>query len=223
MNDFKLLIEETVLLNKQPAIIVCHSMGCLFSYTFLKQQDELWKTEYIRAYIVLAAPFGGNFKYMYSYIGDDDWPATMSKAIRIPERTFSSTAFLMPYTRAFENDALIRTPTRNYTVADYRDFFAAMDYPNAYEQRLDTENILEDELTSPGNFPVVCVGGVGVRSMESVTFSGELARGAQYTINYGDGDGILNTKGMKECLKFRQGASNFTYQGKLLRIKCILI
>ena len=221
MANFKALIEETVALNKRPAVLVCHSMGCLFSYRFLADQSDQWKKEYVKGWVVVGAPFGGNFKYMYSFIGDDDWPATISKKIRIPERTFSSTTFLMPAGRAFGGDVLVRTPRKNYTVDDYAEFFAALDYPDAYEQYLDTRNILGDPLVSPGRMPVYCIGGVGIRSIESVVYDQELSRSASYQTIYGDGDGILNAKGMRQCQRFSVGSSKFVYQefnlGKFLR------
>lgn len=213
MTDFRLLVEESFVRNKnKPTIIVCHSMGCMFTYTFLKAQDDLWKATYVKAWFVLAAPMGGNFKYMYGYFGDDDWPATMSRKIRIPERTFSSTTFLMPHKRSFDGDVLIQTPSRNYTIYDYREYFAALGFPNAYEQWLDTKDIMGDELSAPGNFDIYCVGGVGVRSLESAVFESELSPRARYRAVYGDGDGILNAKSMRQCQKFGGGANKFVYQ-----------
>ncbi|KAI1287277.1 Phosphatidylcholine-sterol acyltransferase [Halotydeus destructor] len=210
--DFKNLIEETVAQTRKPAIVICHSMGGLFTYAFLRDQSDQWKKDNIQGWIVVASPLGGNFKYMYGYFADDDYPATINRKIRVAERTFSSTTFLMPYTKSFDGVALVETPTRNYTVNDYKDFFAALDYPDAYEQRLDVENVLGDSFRSPGEFPVYCVGGVGFNSLVRAVFDSELSRSAKFTAVYDDGDGFVDSNSMRQCKHFADGSTRFTYK-----------
>jgi len=58
--SLKALIEETYSINdNHPVILVCHSMGCLFSLYFLKHQDQKWKDKHVRSMISIGAPFGG--------------------------------------------------------------------------------------------------------------------------------------------------------------------
>lgn len=121
----KRLIEETYESNnQQPVIILCHSMGCTFSYIFLKNQSTEWKNRFVKTWIVIGAPFGGTYRYLYLYFADDDPPlASMFKRIRLAERTYSSVPFLLPRPSVFQNDVLVQTSSRNYTSLDYALFF----------------------------------------------------------------------------------------------------
>lgn len=48
--------------NGQKAVIVTHSMGGLMGLVFLQQQSQSWKDKYVRAFVSLAAPWGGTVK-----------------------------------------------------------------------------------------------------------------------------------------------------------------
>jgi lysophospholipase-3 len=206
MRNFKALVENTVQRNgNKPAIILCHSMGCMFSYYFfMTQVDQNWRKTKIRAWIINASPLGGNFKYMYGFFGDNDWPATPFPKIRVTERTFSSMVFLMPLERAYGRDTpFIQTPTRNYTVSDYRDFFSAVGSVNGYEQWLDIKDLLQDFPQHPG-MDIHCLGGTGIQTMERAVFDNEKLMEKQgMRVLFGDGDGTVPSKSMRECLKFQ--------------------
>jgi hypothetical protein len=54
------------------------------------------------------------------------------------QRTFSSSAFLMPYADPSgefgwsDDEVLVATPSRNYTVRNYEQFFSDMNFPDGY-------------------------------------------------------------------------------------------
>ena len=215
ISGLKTVIESTYEENGRfPVVIVCHSMGCTFSYAFLLNQPTAWKDKYVSGWANIGAPFGGNFKYMYHYMGDDDYPADLFKIIRPAERTFSSTMTLFPRQAVFGDDVFVQSSTRTYTSRpeDIRDYLYALNYPEAYEQYLDSKVMYSDDsFASPGNFPILCLTGVGQKTLESAVVEGELRRGQPYQALYGDGDEYVNTKSSRRCLKFGDDNRLFFY------------
>lgn len=213
--NFKALVEETYALNNgTPVITICHSMGCLFTYPFFQRQSPEWKEKYIKSWIVLGAPLGGTFKYLYGSFADDDYPASMFRIIRQAERTFSAKQFLMPRTGTFGDDVLIETSTKNYTAADYEEIFTALNQPIAYNQWLDSKDVYDDStLASPGNFDILCVAGVSKPTIEKAVIDGELnPNRVRWKAVYGDGDGYVNVKSGRICQKLGENNSRFVYR-----------
>lgn len=210
MASFKSLIEETMRQNsKKPVVLLCHSMGCTFTYYFLRQQTQEWKDEYVRALFITATPWDGNFKYLYSFFErDDDLGTQLYPQIREAERTWSSLTFLMPHQRLFGRDVLIQTSSKNFTSYDYEELFNLLDNTNAYEMWSQTSKLL-------GNFEhpevdIICIGGIGAASLSRVVYDGELLHGRK-TLFYEDGDGILLAKSMRGCQRW----SNSSRTGKM--------
>lgn len=66
--------------------------------------------------------------------------------VRAEQRSMPSTAWLMPSPRYWAKDeVLVITDKRNYTVADYKDLFADLDYMDGYYMRQDVENLIMGE------------------------------------------------------------------------------
>lgn len=62
-SKLKLLTEETYHLGqKRRVILLCHSMGCLFTLGFINNQTNEWKQKYIEAFVSTSAPLGGSLK-----------------------------------------------------------------------------------------------------------------------------------------------------------------
>lgn len=194
----------------RPVILVCHSMGCTFVYSFLLQQSSAWKEKYVKSWIMIAAPFGGMFRYMYGYLADDDYPQI--PGVRTVERSLSSHAFMLPRYFAFHDDVLVQTASKNYTVHDFADFFRDVGYEDAYEMFLDSKDAYDDSrLVRPGAFDMVCIGGRGHPTLEKAMTAGNLSPGATWEAVYGDGDKFLNIESMRLCRQF--GASGkFVYE-----------
>lgn len=63
MTDMKKLVEDTVQSQGgKKAMIVCHSMGCLYSLYFLNQMPQQWKDQHILQLTSLGAPWAGAVK-----------------------------------------------------------------------------------------------------------------------------------------------------------------
>jgi lysophospholipase-3 len=203
------LIEETSEANGgNPVAIVCHSMGCLHTYHFLRHRDKNWRSVYIKALIITATPWDGNFKYLYSYIGsDDDFMARVWSGLRPMERTLSSLTILLPHFRSYSNETLIETETRNYTVNDYEDIFRLLRNDQAYEMWRDNHHMFQD--WDHPEVDIYCFGGIGIPTPEKVAYSsGQSFPGSRGRLFYGDGDGILSRKSMEACLRWKQGSES---------------
>lgn len=218
MSGYKGLIEETFNQMGEKVVIICHSMGCTFTYYFMRQQDPDWISRYISTWFVIGAPFGGAFKYMYGAFADDDFPASTFPIIRPAERTFSTTAFLLPSKRTFtEQDVLVSTPNKNYTTSNIEEFFFDLKDFDSLDQYKDVKDLLGDELNVSGleSLKIVCVGGTGERTLESAQFDTEINSSGNrknFRPIYGDGDGFLQTRSMRECLKFNDTSNDFTFK-----------
>lgn len=190
-------------------------MGGTFSYSFLSSQTDGWKDKYIKGWSVSGSPFGGNFKYLYDYMGDDDYPADMFKVVRPAERTFSATTSLFPRVAVFGDDVFVQSSTRSYTARpeDIRDYLYALNFTDTFEQYLDAMKMYDDvSFGSPGSFPIQCVIGIGQKTLESAIVEGELRKGASYQVIYGDGDEFVNSKSARRCTKFGDKNRSFFYQ-----------
>lgn len=65
------LIEKVSSENKQPAIIVGHSMGNLIANHFLSSQSDAWKHKNVQGMISIAAPWGGAPKALREVLSGD--------------------------------------------------------------------------------------------------------------------------------------------------------
>jgi len=116
----------------QKVTIVAHSMGNLFFYYCSK---KLWshefKSKHIHGYVSIAAPWGGAPKALKMITSGENWgiPMLRPNKLRIAERTWASTYFLLPNPHIIPKGDSKVTPivkidgSRNYTTAQYQDFF----------------------------------------------------------------------------------------------------
>ena len=121
--------------------------------------------------------------------------------VRPEQRAMPSTAFLMPSDKFWKpSEVLVQTEKRNYTVADYKDFFTDMNYTDGYHLRQNTEKLIYD-LTAPG-VPVHCLHGAGLDTPAGFIFPpGGFPDTYPQTIN-GDGDGTVNMRSLLGCLRW---------------------
>src|SRR5207244_1859172 len=139
-----------------------------------------WKEKMIRAWISIGGSFGGSFKHMYAYFGQDDPPIDQYPFLSIArkaERTYSSSALMLPRPSTFGEEVLVRTPSRVYTSNDYMSFFEDLGNADAFEYWKDAKETFDDaSLPSPGGFDILCLVGKGQRTLESAIFSSELSQ-----------------------------------------------
>lgn len=86
--------------------------------------------------------------------------------LRGAQRTYPSTAFLLPSNNFWSKDEIIVScPDKgNYTVYDFDRFFKDMNYETGYEMWKDTANLL-GKLEEPG-IEVHCLHGIGVSTID---------------------------------------------------------
>lgn len=93
---------------------------------FLQAQTQEWKDKYIKSMVTLAGVWGGSVKALKVFAIGDDLGAFMLRqsVLRAEQITSPSLAWLLP-SKLFwkETEVLVQTNSRNYTIADYKDFF----------------------------------------------------------------------------------------------------
>ena len=204
-DNLKQLIEETHDLNEDiPVMLVTHSMGGLVTQYFLNHQTKAWKTKYIHSLVTLGAPWGGAVKSMRAIASGENFDVKQIDALSLREslQSFPSTAFMMPSKQYWDKDEiLVETSERNYTVADYEKFFYDQGLFTSYQMRQDEEEIFYN-LKAP-EVTVHCLHGIGVETIDSLRYPVGGFPDVYPGIVYGDGDGTVNLRSLKGCLRWK--------------------
>ena len=198
--DMKALVEDTYTkTNGSKVALLSHSMGSPMVLYFLNHQSQEWKDQYIKTWISLAGCFAGTVKALKVYSqGDDLGVRVLSEtALREQQRTSPSLSWLMPSNMFWRDDEImVTTKSRNYTVNDYQEFFLDINFAIGYEMFKDTKLLLKN-LTPPG-VEVHCLYGTGIDTAEQLVFSKTIPDG-KATIRMGDGDGTVNVRSLYAC------------------------
>ena len=217
-------MEDTYTLNNnEKAIIICHSLGCPNMLYFFNLQSQEWKDKYIKSMVSLAGPWGGSVKALKAFASGDNFGVVVVRAltIRQDERTYPSLAYLLPSDRFWSNDEiLLQSSTRNYTVSDYKDFFQDLNYMTGYEMWLDVRNLTYN-LTAP-NIEIHCLHGVGIGTIHNLIYN-KAFPDSQPRIFYGDGDGTVNARSLKGCLRWQGQQSQGVYYKNFTNVDHMLI
>jgi lysophospholipase-3 len=89
------------------------------------------------------------------------------------------------------NETFVFTPSKNYTIADYKQFFDDINFPTGYEYRKNTEH-LTTNMIAP-EVETHCLYGVGIKTPERFVFKKQKDfPDTQPAVIYGDGDGTVN-------------------------------
>ncbi|RWS28691.1 group XV phospholipase A2-like protein [Leptotrombidium deliense] len=201
---FEALVKETYQMNgREKMILVCHSMGCQMMLYFLNRRSQSWKDKYISSLVTLACPWGGAVKALKAFASGDNLGVIVVKAltIRKDERTFPSLSFLLPTDKFWaHNETIITTGKMNYTVANFDQFFKDINYTTGYNMWLDVRNLTYD-LKHP-RVELHCLHGDGISTMEYLEYKNSTFPNQQPKITYGDGDGTVNIRSLRGCLKW---------------------
>lgn len=204
LDQLKSLIEGTYLLNDgHGVVVVCHSMGCPLSLYLLNGQTQDWKDKYVKALVSLAAPWGGAVKAIKAFASGDNLGVIVINAmtVRAEQRCAPSTAFLLPSDKFWApDDVLIETADKNYTVANYEEFFHDINWPIGYEMWLDNKDAIHDLL--PPGVEVHCLYGVGIQTIDRMVYAKDKFPDSSPTLVYGDGDGTVNVRSLEGCLQW---------------------
>lgn len=201
--DMKTLVEETYALNENtPVTIVCHSMGCPMSLLLLQNQTQAWKDKFISKFITIAGAWGGSAKAVKVFAIGDDLGALALRAsvMRQEQITMPSLAFLLPSPSFWKQDeVLVRTANREYTMGQLEDFFNDLGFPIGYEMQKDMMPYLD---FSPPNVEVHCIYGSGLPTVEVLSYATQDLTGSPKLLT-GDGDGTVNIRSLTGCTQWR--------------------
>nr|BAJ99511.1 predicted protein [Hordeum vulgare subsp. vulgare] len=146
------LVTETYEQNNQTKIVfITHSMGGPFALYWLHHQSQKFKDKYIQSMVNIAAPWGGAIKALRLMASGDNIDVYVVSPIRVRpyQRSAPSTAFVMPSVHFWKDDeVVVVSPGRNYTVHDYKAFFDDIKYPTGYEYWVNNKDLL-NELKPP--------------------------------------------------------------------------
>ena len=111
-----------------------------------------------------------------------------------------------------DSELLVTGRIGNYTVKDYKRLFYDIDYPVGYMMRQDTEGLIKD--MAPPGVDVYCIHGSNVSTQAVLHYSGEKWHDTQPDVTFGPGDGTVNLRSLKGCLKWvgKQGKYKVNYK-----------
>lgn len=209
------MIEETATELGKPTVLVCHSMGCLFSLHMLNVRvNSKWKKRNVRALYTISAPWSGAFKALKTLTTGDNMGIFIyrGRAFREMERSFPSIAFLLPSAHSFEPDqVLVNTPQANYTVNDYEALFADIGIPDVYHMQQDTSGLLGN-LKHPG-VDVYCVYGTGLKTATQLQYKEMKDFPNKAEVIYDtNGDSTVNLASLEACHSWNRSGSRFRHK-----------
>lgn len=83
-------------------------------------------------------------------------------SVRTEQRTCPSLSYVLPSDKLWATDEiLVSTPTKNYSISNFYDYFQDIKFPDGYEMYKDTYSYASTGLNPPG-VEVHCIYGVNV-------------------------------------------------------------
>ena len=182
MSATRELVERVVRRTGRKAVLVAHSMGCLYTYAFLKSQEQEWVDRYVDSFVAAAGPWAGTAKAVNSFfVGFGDYVPIAGNAYAPLARNLVSTWLLLPRAIAFGADALLATtPSRNYTYADVARLLddSGMDHTAAkLAAGWDIFTRWSHNYTEPLSVPTVCLAGSAQATPGTLVFTKDIERG----------------------------------------------
>lgn len=207
LKNLRALIEETYTANgKQKVNILAHSMGNLYMIEFFKGVSSRWKSKYISKYISISGVFGGSVKSLRALVSGEieSIPRVFVNAnsVRLFQRTFQSIYWLLPNKQLWGDDEiLVFTAARNYTVNQYAELLEDAGYPDgrAILKTLDGSLGLED----PG-VDTYCVHGSDIPTAAQFKWKPTYFPDYQPIQIDEMGDGTVNRRSLEVCTKFKR-------------------
>ncbi|KAK2587100.1 hypothetical protein KPH14_002866 [Odynerus spinipes] len=204
-NKLKLLVEETYSMNNNaPVTLIAHSMGGPMALIFLQRQSQKWKDKYISSLISLAGVWGGCIKAIKVFAIGDDLGAYLLRQSVLKEEQISnpSLGWLLP-SKLFwkESEVLVETETKNYTLANLKDFLIDINVPNGWEFRKNTEKY-QLNFTAPG-VEIHCLYGEKVDTVEKLYYKPGTSIDGYPQLIPGNGDGTVNLRSLEGCLHWQ--------------------
>jgi len=119
------------------------------------------------------------------------------------ERSFPSTAFLMPFSQFWtSNDVIATRPGRNYTTADYQALYSDMRFAAGWEMYKDTSGLFDPHWV-PDVGELYCAYGTDIKTPEVLRWKNDKDfPSVMPEIHHGNGDGTVNIRSLSGCLRW---------------------
>jgi len=186
-------------------VVISHCYGgTTFSY-WLPLQSQEWKDKYIKAHVVIAAPFEGVGIALEGVVsGTNDgyefwgWSPIPLLKMRETMRTWGSVAAMLP-THNWGNVILVSSNTRNYTAKDLKQLF--LDSGAYNESAMYDDTRVFEDYAAPGVW-VSCHGAYNTPT--PVGFSYPTGDFDQQAVPwFGDGDGTVAVSSAGYCNRWK--------------------
>ena len=202
------LVEETSAINgDRPVMLVAHSMGGIMGMHFLSRQPAEWKDRYVAGLLTVNTPWSGAVVVAEMHAAGINWEidAIDRLTVRGQQRSYESGIMLLPHGDAWgPDDVIVQTPSRNYSTADYDDFFESIGYPIGKRVlgALSDAKVGFNSMPHPG-VPVHCVYSVGVPTPEVLVYdTDEAFPDSRPRHVMGNGDGTVNERSLAMCKRW---------------------
>jgi lysophospholipase-3 len=117
---------------------------------------------------------------------------------------------MMPSERFWKKDeVMVYTPSKNYTVYDYKQFFMDLKFPVGWMMRQDTEKLVGG-LRPPG-VEVHCLHGSKINTPSAFRYTAGMFPDAQPYTLFSDGDGTVNMRSLLACTLWEGKQKQPTY------------
>ena len=187
----------------KPVILVSHSMGSPMILYFLNNYvDQKWKDKYIRCQVSMSGVLGGTARATKVFAVGDNLGSRLVQSFhfRTEQRASPSLAWLMPSADLWdENEVLVQSQNINITLANYKNFYDLLGEPTGFDMWQDTKNLLKGIPAPQVEF--YCWHGINVPTTEKLIYYKFPT--STPSVKKGDGDGTVNLRSMKACLKWR--------------------
>lgn len=195
------LIEESYYANgKKKVVLMAHSQGGQFALYFLNKRLQSWKDKFINSLITLSTPWKGTVVGVVALSSGYSWNHDRlldNLQVRKAQRTYETTALLLPSPDVWRDRPLAVTPNAVYTARNYSKFFKDISYPLGLELYKNVQSA-DYAFKHPG-VALHCLYGSGVPTMEVLQYRLGSFPDVRPHIIYGDGDGTVNKRSLASC------------------------
>ena len=203
------LVEETYHKNDNTRVsLVGHSMGGLLIHYFLDKQTNEWKYKYVHSMVTMNTPWKGVIDMVEAMVSGYTWGIEFhANTFRTMQRSCESGVFLVPSRSEWgEDEVLVVTENKNYTVKDYDALFEDIGFPVGKPMWRQVEHALH-HLDNPG-VDTWCFYGSGTDTPKTLVYdAGKFPDGPPRRI-MGDGDGTANLRSASMCQKWKDNFDN---------------
>jgi len=197
------LVEEMYKFNRNtPITIISHSMGGLMSLHFLQQQPQAWLDQHIHQFVPLSTPWRGAVLQLHTYASGYNMDISVIDplVIREEQRSYETGVYILPLPTTWtqKNQVLVHTPSRNYTVLNYPQFFKDIGFAHGWDMMRNILNLTP--LTHP-RVNTSCVYSLGISTPAAFVYRQGFPD-TQPSKVWGDGDGTVNKESAEACRDF---------------------